>query len=195
MTDNLPTASTIAASRERETSAFLRPDEVVQHLGIRPGMTVADLGCGAGHFTIPIARLVGESGSVFAIDIQKQAINSIASRANLEHLMQIEPVWADLETPEGSHLKADSVDCAIISNILFQTERKENIMAEAHRIIRPEGHLIILEWDETPFAVGPAMEIRIPKRFARSLAEGAGFLMEKEFEAGSDHYGLMFRKQ
>ena len=177
-----------------ETTAFLRPDEVVRRLGIRPGMTVADLGCGAGYFTLPIARLVGESGSVFALDIQKQAIDSIKSRANLEHLLQIETVWADLEAPGGSRLKSDSVDCAIISNILFQVEQRENVMTEAHRIIRPEGHLTMIEWDETPFPVGPAMEIRIPKRLARSLAEGVGFRMEKEFAAGSNHYGLMFRK-
>lgn len=189
------TSTTTDPQPSSSSGGFLHPERIVSRLDIRPGMVVADLGCGAGHFAIAAARIVGETGQVFAIDIQKQAIEAIQSRANLEHLLQVKPVWADLELPEGSRLPQDSVDLAIISNILFQADKKQEVMIEAHRILSPAGHLVVLEWDQTPFPAGPAMDLRVPKRVAITLAERAGLAMEKEFDAGSNHYGLLFKKQ
>lgn len=185
-----PTSSTSSG-----TSGFLNPERIVSRIDIRPGMAVADFGCGSGHFAIPAARLVGASGKVFAIDIQKHAIELIQSRANLEHLLQIEPLWADLEAPEGSRLSASSLDVVIISNILFQAERKQEVIKEALRVLKPGAHLAIIEWDETPFPAGPPMISRMSRRSAQSLIEGVGFSIEKEFDAGSHHYGLLFKKQ
>lgn len=176
-------------------AGFLQPERVIRHLNIRPGMVVADFGCGSGHFTIPAARAVGGDGKVFAIDVQKQAIDFIKSLANLEHLLQVEPIWADLEAPRGSRLPEAMVDFVIISNILFQAEKKRELLAEAKRILRPGGELAMIEWDETPFPAGPSPALRIPKSTARTIAEGVGFTMEKEFDAGSHHYGLLFKKQ
>jgi len=195
MTDYLNQTSALAPSPGTGTSGFLHPERIVSRLDLRPGMVVADFGCGSGHFSIPAARIVGESGKVFAIDIQKHAIELIKSRGNLEHLLQIEPVWADLESPEGSRLIASSLDFVIISNILFQAEKKREVLAEAMRTLKPGGHLAVLEWDDTPFPAGPPPELRISKRTAQTLAESIGFLIEKEFDCGSHHYGLLFKKQ
>ncbi len=177
------------------TSGFLQPERMIPRLEVRPGMQVADFGCGSGHFSIPLARSVGELGKVFSIDVQKQSIDLIKSRANLEHLLQIETIWADLEGPQGSHLHENSIDFVVVSNILFQVERKDNVINEAYRILKPGGCLVMIEWDDTPFPAGPAPELRIAKKTARLLAEGSHFTMEKEFDAGSHHYGLLFRKQ
>ena len=158
-------------------------------------MIVADFGAGGGYFSIPAARLVGENGKVYAIDIQKSSLDLIKSKANLEHLLQVETVWADLELPKGSRLLDNASDLVIISNILFQTEKKLDILREAWRIVRSGGHLVILEWDETPFPAGPPLILRIPKSLSKRLASDAGFELEKEFEAGSHHYGLLFKKK
>lgn len=178
----------------RGTGGFLHPGDIVGRLDIRPGMTVADFGAGGGYFSIPAAHRVGENGKVYAIDVQKQAVDLIRSKANLEHLLNIETIWADLERPQGSHLPDDAVDFIIVANILFQAEAKADVLAEARRVLRTGGHLAILEWDETPFPAGPAAALRLSKQAVRHLAEGAGLQLEKEFEAGSHHYGLLFKK-
>lgn len=195
MTDYLNQIPVAPQTQGTGTSGFLHPERIVSRLDLRPGMIVADFGCGSGHFSIPAARAVGETGRVFAIDIQKHAIELMKSRGNLEHLLHIEPIWADLESPDGSRLAASSVDFTIISNILFQAEKKREVLAEAMRILKPGGRLAILEWDDTPFPAGPPPKLRIPKRTSQTLAESVGFLIEKEFDCGSHHYGLLFKKQ
>lgn len=177
------------------SGGFLEPSRILGRLGIRPGMVVADFGCGGGYFAIPAARMVGDGGKVFAVDIQKQAIENVRSKANLEHLLQLETVWADLESPKGSRLPDASVDLAIIANILFQAEKKREVLAEAWRVLRTGGSLVVLEWDDHPFPAGPAMPLRVPKDRAHKLAEEVGFTLEQEIEAGSHHYGLLFKKQ
>jgi ubiquinone/menaquinone biosynthesis C-methylase UbiE len=158
-------------------------------------MVVADFGAGGGYFALPAARAVGSEGKVYTIDIQRQAIDLIRSKATLDHLLNIETVWADLERPSGSHLPDASVDLVIVANILFQAEDKRRVIAEAHRVARSGGRLAILEWDETPFPAGPPKNLRIAKAAARRLAQDAGFELENEFEAGTHHYGLLFKKQ
>ncbi len=176
------------------TGGFLQPERIVARLDIRPGMVVADFGAGGGYFSIPAARKVGENGKVYAIDIQPHAVDLIRSKANLEHLRNIESIWADLERPQGSHLPDNAVDFVIVANILFQAEAKNEIFKEACRVLRTGGHLAVLEWDETPFPAGPAMVLRTPKAGVKRMAEEAGFALEKEFDAGSHHYGLLFKK-
>ena len=178
----------------RGTGGFLHPERIVERFGLRPGMVVADFGCGSGYFAIPTGRKVGESGKVWAIDIQKSALELVKSRAHLERLLHVEPIWADLEQPSGSHLPNGAADFVIISNILFQVEKKAEVLREAWRVLRTGGRLAILEWDQTPFPAGPPMVLRVPLRSARAFAEEAGFTLEEEFNAGDHHYGLLMKK-
>lgn len=177
------------------TGGFLHPEGIVERFGLRPGMIVADFGCGAGYFTIPAARSVGESGRVWAIDIQKSSLELVKSRATLERLLNVEPIWADLELPSGSHLPNDAADFVIISNILFQVERKREVLGEAWRALRTGGGAAILEWDETPFPAGPPLVLRVPRQTALKLAEEAGFTLVEQLDAGDHHYGLLLVKK
>lgn len=184
-----------APTRQPGTGGFLHPERIVERFGLRPGMIVADFGCGAGYFTVPAARIVGDAGKVWVIDIQKSALELVKNRAALERLLNVEPIWADLELPSGSHLPNDAADFVIIANILFQAERKREVLREAWRVLRTGGGAVILEWDETPFPAGPPLVLRVPRQTALKLAEEAGFTLEEEFGAGNHHYGLLLKKQ
>ena len=184
---------------------FVRPEKVIETLDLGPSMTVADFGCGSGHYAVEAGRKVGKSGKVYAIDIQKEMLSYVRAQAQMEGLTNIETIWTDLETAEATRLKNDSVDLVIISNILFQVDDKNAVIAEAKRILKSGGKLAIVEWDIEnqpaspsqggPDKFGPPMGSRIPSKAAKDLFEGAGFISEKEFNPGNHHYGLVFRKQ
>src|SRR3989338_950603 len=175
-------------------NGFLNPAFIVQELDLKPGEAVADFGAGAGHLTIPMARAAGHNGKVYAMDLQKHALNLIKSKAKIEHLLNIDYIWADLEIPLGSKLKDASVNFVMISNILFQAEKRFEVLKEAFRILKPQGRMAVFEWDQSNFAGVPPVNLRVPPVQAKTLAQDAGFILEREFNAGSHHYGFLFKK-
>ncbi len=174
--------------------AFLNPEESIEAWDVRPGDKVADFGCGAGFFSIPLGRRVGPTGRIYALDIRPEALEATRAKIKLFHLFNIEPARADLERERGSGLKSDSVDKVLIANILFQAEDKNALAGEAHRILKPQGTLMVIEWSEEKNTAGPAVEGRMGKDAAQRLFQRAGFSFYKEFPAGSHHYGLIFKK-
>ncbi len=173
---------------------FLQPDEIIQRLDIHTGMRVADFGAGAGHFAIPIARKVGETGHVSGLDVQKDMVEILAAKAKAENLLNIDSIWANLELPGGSKLSENSQDIVLISNTLFQADDKLAVIKEAFRILKPGGMLTIFEWERQDPPPGPPKNIRIEKRSVKEWGEQAGLTLARDIEAGSHHYGLIFKK-
>lgn len=175
--------------------SFLSPERVVSYFDIPRGSVVADFGAGSGFFAIPLAGKVGPEGKVYAFEVQQDAVERTRSRAKLLHLLQVEAVRANLERPQGTRLKDGVADFVLISSVLNQAEDKDEMLKEAARIIKPGRYLALIEWDQSPALAGPPLGSRIQKSKAKEIIESAGFLLDREFEAGSHHYGLLFRKR
>lgn len=174
---------------------FYNPEYVAELLGVNPGDKIADFGSGAGHIAILLAKKTGPEGQVFAIDIQKEALEVLQSRARLEGLLNIKTIWGNLEKIGGSKVDDASVDLVFISNILFQAPQKDVIIKEAMRVLKPGGRIALIEWKvEKDSPLGPPAEARISPESAKSLCESNGFKPASEFDAGSHHYGLVFVK-
>ncbi len=175
---------------------FVSPAKIIEMLDVRPPMAVADFGSGSGHYVIEAAKKVGKSGKVYAVDILQEMLGFTRSQAQSLNLTNIETIWTDLETPEATRLKENSIDLIIMSNILFQAENKEQVIREASRILKPGGEVVIIEWDteNQPSSFGPPMDKRISPQNAKTLFAVAGFSVEKEFNPGDQHYALVFRK-
>lgn len=178
-------------SRISGTGGFMRPDEVLLNFGIKKGMEIADFGCGAGYFTILLAKLVGKEGAVYAVDVLTGALDSVRGKAKFFSLFNIETIRGNLEKAKGSTLRDASCDMVILANVLFQSLDKPAILKEARRVLRSSGKIVLIEWKEdAPF--GPETRYRIGKEALKSMVKEAGFVLEKEFPAGSSHYGLVF---
>ncbi len=173
------------------TGGFMRPDDVLRNLEIKKGMEIADFGCGAGYFTILLAKLTGKEGTVYAIDVLTSALDSVRGKAKFASLFNIETIRGNLEKAKGSSLKDASSDVVILANVLFQSPDKPAILKEAKRVLKSSGKAVVIEWKEDA-SFGPETRYRIGKEALKSMAKEAGFVLEKEFPAGSSHYGLVF---
>jgi len=173
------------------TGGFMRPDEVLDKLDIKKGMKIADFGCGAGYFTILLAKIVENTGTVYAVDVQRSALESVEGRGRINSLLNIETIRGDLERENGSGLANKSMDMVMLANILFQSKSKDAILKEAKRVLGKNGTVVVIEWNNDA-SFGPRSAYRISKEELKKIAKDAGFVLEKEFNAGNSHYGLVF---
>lgn len=182
------TESTIGAH-----GRFVIPEVVSTHFHLRDGDVVADFGAGSGHFARVLSRLVGP-GKVYALEIQKNLVETVGDMARRENLGNVEVVWCDLEVEGGTKLRDGSLDAGIVVNSLFQFEDRAAAMQEMVRTLRSGGKLFVIDWSESFGGMGPAPSDILEEHDARSLAESAGLVFERTFDAGGHHYGLAFRK-
>ena len=173
---------------------FLDPERVVDAIDIRPGMRVADFGCGHGYYTIPFAKRVGDKGKIYAFDVQEAAVEAVRAHARLNHYANVEARRVNLEKDRATGLHDNTVDMAFLANIFFQAEDKPALARETYRILIPGGIAAVIEWQKTGGQLGPPVSLRISQADIEALMTQAGFRKERTFEAGAMHYGLIFRK-
>jgi ubiquinone/menaquinone biosynthesis C-methylase UbiE len=174
---------------------FVDPEILLRQVGgVAPGSSVADFGCGSGYFAFAFAKAVGREGRVFAFDIMPSALEAVASRAKLLGLSNVLARRANLEHDGGSGLDAESVDWAVLKDILFQNRDKETILREAYRVLRPQGRALVVEWNDLDSSVGPDPGLRLRPETLAELARKAGFSVEHEIRAGDFHYALVLAK-
>jgi ubiquinone/menaquinone biosynthesis C-methylase UbiE len=172
---------------------FSNPEQNIEKVHIDPGMKVADLGSGAGFYSIAAAKLVGPSGRIYAVDIQKDLLEKLKQDSLSEKLSNIELVWADFDEPMGTKLADDLVERVIIANVLFQVEDKDALVTEAKRILKSKGKVLFIDWSDSFGGLGPQVADIIRPDVAQTLFESHGFEFEKEIQVGDHHYGLIFK--
>ncbi len=174
---------------------FSDPEKNVKQFGLREGMHVADLGAGSGYYSMAAARIVGASGKVYAVEIQQEVLHTIKKNAVNEGVLNIEIVWGDVERPGGTKLKDGSMDAVILSNILFQTEDRNQLVKETQRIVKTGGKVLLVDWSDSFGNMGPIDEHVVREHKARELFEKFDFTFKQTIDAGSHHYGMIFVKK
>lgn len=172
---------------------FLNVDKIVSQLGIAPNMIIADFGSGHGFFSVAFGKKVGPSGQVFAVDVVPQTLEAVRSRAKLEGLFNVKLIRGNLEKPNGSTLPSESCDLVFIANVLFQVSDKPTLIDEAKRVLKIGGRLAVIEWKQS-IALGPQQEFRLSQEELKNLILSKGFSEAKPIDAGSHHYGFIFKK-
>lgn len=174
---------------------FADPQKIVRELGLRPGMRIADIGAGSGAYISPLAKLVGEEGRVYAIDVRHDSLRRIVHEAEAEGLEMVETIWGDVDMPQGTHVADGALDMVLLSNTLFQLEQKDTALREIARILKPGGRLAIVEWSEGNGGIGPHTDHLLSKPAVLRLANEAAFTLMREFDAGTHHFGLLLKRE
>lgn len=174
--------------------SFSQPERNIELLHVSEGGVVADFGSGSGHYVLPLAERIGEQGTVYAIDIQKPLLTRLEQEAKTRGLKNIHTIWGNVEEVGGSKLRAGILDAAILSNILFQVESKLGLLHEAHRVLKPGGEVLLIDWSESFGGLGPKQGHVVDETTAIRLAEQSGFRFVQEVFVGDHHYGIILQK-
>jgi FkbM family methyltransferase len=176
-------------------SSFLMPKEALAAAGLSEGMQVADLGAGAGFFTRAAARMVGEAGRVWAVDIQQDLVNRIKTLAAAEDLHNVEVLQGDLGKKDGTHLSGANFDLAIVSNVLFMLDNKQAAAQEVCRILQKGGRALVIDWSGSHGGLGPADKDVVSRDEAVDIFLKNGFNYVGDVPAGEYHWGFLVRKK
>ena len=122
----------------------MHANRLARRLPIERGMRVADVGCGPGRLTIPVARLVGDEGEVLAVDLQDRMLAIVerrAARAHLGNVRTLQAAAGDGAVPAGRY------DVALLVTVLGEipSERRGAAMAEIAAALRPGGRLVVID--------------------------------------------------
>ncbi|MBU1202560.1 class I SAM-dependent methyltransferase [Patescibacteria group bacterium] len=163
-------------------------------LYITNGKRVADLGAGGGMFSLQAARLVGDQGVVYAVDIIKNTLLDIESKARMSKLYNIKAVWSNIEILGATKIPESSLDFVLLVNVLFQSDKHYEMMAEGHRLLKSEGKMLIIDWSTTAPGFTPQKNRQINQANIREHASKLKLVLEQEFQAGQYHFGMIFVK-
>lgn len=112
---------------------------ILQEAGIGKAFQVLDYGCGPGSYIVPLAKLVGDKGKIYALDIHPLAIRTVQKIASRKRLANVQTIPSDCKTG----LPTGSVDVALLYDILHDLANPERVLKELHRVLKPRGVLSV----------------------------------------------------
>jgi ubiquinone/menaquinone biosynthesis C-methylase UbiE len=148
-----------------DRALWQKPEQIMDAVGVADGSTVADIGAGAGWFTIRLAQRVGPKGLVYAQDVQRLMLDAIKRRVQREGLLNVQTRQAHGNDP---NLPARSLDAILMVDAYQEVENRVVYLRNLANALKPTGRIGIVNWK--PGRGGPGPE-EPNERVARSVVE------------------------
>lgn len=170
----------------------LPPDTVLAHVPLRPADTIADIGCGPGFFTLPLAERTAP-GLVYAIDVEQVMLDTVQERATETGIGNIRPLLA--EAGEIA-LPAASLDGAMLGLVYHEFPDRVAYLQMLAGLVRPGSWLALLEWEprQNPGG-GPPLAHRVAPEVAEAELVTAGWQITARHAATEWIYLLVAERQ
>lgn len=168
-----------------------RPDTLVNSLEIRAGATVAEIGSGTGYFTWRLARAVGNSGKVYAVDIAQDRLDRTAASVAKHASGNVQTVLGAESDP---HLPEGALDLVFIGNAYHEFSNPEAVLAAIKRSLKADGRLVIVEYAEGYSFSERDRSPRMSIDQIRSEIEAAGFEIDRVLEGARLLHTVTFTK-
>lgn len=156
---------------ERDT--WQEPERVVASLRLAPGQRVADIGAGTGYFNPHLARGVGESGRVYAVDVEPRLVEHMRERARRDRTPQVEPVLGAYEDPRLPEV----VDRILLVDTYHHIDARVEYFGRLRQRLAAGGRLVNVDWKPGPLPLGPPPDHKLAARDVVSEMRRAGWAL------------------
>ncbi|WP_276301515.1 class I SAM-dependent methyltransferase [Halorussus lipolyticus] len=177
------------------------PGETLRKLGLEPGDSVAEVGCGNGYFALPAARIV-EPATVYAVELDEEFLGELAALADHQRIENVEPIRGDARDLAG--LLPESVDVALVANAFHGVDDRAEFVREVSEALGPGGRFVVVNWrnrprEETEIAGGPRgppTDLRMaPDETESAVLDVGAFTPKREVDLPPYHYALVFERE
>jgi ubiquinone/menaquinone biosynthesis C-methylase UbiE len=154
--------------------------------------TCADIGCGIGFYTLPMAQEWKTSRKIIAVDRSTPALEELDKRVDAQELTNIE---IRQSVSDRIPIEDASIDLANLGNVYHEIKGRLNFLKELHRILKPGATLLIIDWDpEEDLGMGPPVRERVSRDQVVQDLEFAGFGRIKDHFVFVGHYALTAKR-
>jgi predicted methyltransferase len=168
------------------------PSKAIPALGIKPGMTVCDLGTGTGYYAVRMAKLVGPTGLVNAVDIQSRMLELLDRRLKAEGITNIKPVLgAEASLP----LPPKSQDLILLVDVYHEFAQPQAMAASMRAALKDDGRLVLLEFRKEDPNVPIRPEHKMSIAQVKQELEPDGFKLDKVLDILPWQHILILRKK
>jgi ubiquinone/menaquinone biosynthesis C-methylase UbiE len=169
--------------------AWQKPEAVLHAIGVKPGMTVADLGAGTGYFSVHLAKAVGSQGRVLAIDVEPKLVDYMKERAAKAHLAQLVPVLAPTDDPK---LPERGVDLVLIVDTWHHIDDRLHYLAKLAAGLKKDGRVAVVDFKKGDFPVGPPDAHKLTADAVAAEFVAGGWKLAKQWDELPYQYVLVF---
>jgi ubiquinone/menaquinone biosynthesis C-methylase UbiE len=175
---------------ERELEEM--PETALDNIGIQKGMTVADMGAGSGYFTVRLAKRVGNSGTVYAVDVQPAMLSLIRKRMHEQKLTNIKPILASESDPG---LPKNALDLILMVDVYHELSQPQKVLRKLRSALKSDGRLVVLEYRKEDPHIPIRADHKMSAEEVRLELEAEGYKLEKAVEDLPRQHILIFRKE
>jgi len=163
------------------------PEAILNGIGLKPGITLVDVGCGAGFFALPAARMVGPDGKIYGVDGNPDSISPLVEQAGKEGLQNL---VLTAGTAEDYIPCENCTDFVFYGIALHDFHDAARVLANAAKILKPGGKLIDVDWKKQDLPIGPPSHIKFAPSHAAKIIREAGFIVLSIENSGEYHYQI-----
>jgi predicted methyltransferase len=177
-------------------SKWEKTSQVLEFLSLKPGSSVADVGCGPGYYTHKFSDVVGEDGLVYAVDTDTEELDYVGGSASRHGVRNIRPVRASLNDTKLPRDCADVVFlCSLYHGVYVSSLEsvRDEFIASIKKALRKGGRLVIVDNDILPDDQVPYIGRRIDRRLIIRQLEHYGFRLVDSAQFVPQRYVLVFR--
>jgi ubiquinone/menaquinone biosynthesis C-methylase UbiE len=179
----------IAMLEDPKRDAYQKPHEVLMALDLKAGETIADIGSGSGYFTLRFAAHVGDTGRVFAVDIDPEMIRYLNRRVRDAGVRNVQTILAE---PDDPLLPDASVDRFVVVDTWHHIEKPVDYLGLMKKMLKPGGRVVMIDFQKKPLPFGPPLEMKIAREDLIRQMEANGFRLTQEHTFLPYQYFLVF---
>jgi len=174
---------------ERETEENV--EGALNAIGLKPGMTVAEVGAGTGYVALRMAKRVGPTGKVYATDLQPEMLDLLRSNAAKAGVTNVETVLGYATDPR---LPAGQIDLIILVDVYHEFSQPQKMLQGIRAALKPDGRLVQLEYRKEDPAVPILPDHKMSVAQAKTEVEAEGFKLDSVIETLPRQHILIFTK-
>lgn len=174
--------SSFNPAQSNRRDARVQPEKVMDVIGVKPGMVIGEAGAGRGYLTFNLSRRVGETGMIYANDINRGVLRSINNRCTRENIKNIKTVLGKVEDPL---FPVNELDMVVMLRAFHDFEKKVEWLKNAKKYMKPDATLVIID--------GHDYHTQLNKEKVEKMGEEAGYQLVQYETFLTEDYIYVFR--